>query len=98
VGGAIHPDELLSRLTAAQWAGWQAYAANFPLPLARGDLNAAMIRQNCGNWGKRVPALKDLIVHYGRPRRRRSSAEMKDIAKGWADSEAVRAAAAKKKV
>jgi hypothetical protein len=84
VGGAIHPDELLSRLTAAQWAGWQIYCRSFPTPMSRADLNAALIRQAAGHWRK-TPELARLVPNYGR-RRRSSGEEMRERVRKWAET------------
>jgi hypothetical protein len=86
VGGAIHPDDLLSRLTSRQWLGWVAYVKHFLTPMQRADLNSAAIRQAAGRW-KSVPKLADLMPFYGR-RKRQTQKQMKDSLMAWAARDA----------
>jgi hypothetical protein len=82
VGGAAHPDELLGRLTGRQWAGWQIYCRHFLTPEQRADVNAALVRRDCGQW-KKVPDANKLIPHYG-GRRPKSDRELKATVVAWA--------------
>jgi hypothetical protein len=61
VGGAVHPDELLSRLTGRQWDQWRIYLRNFPTPMRRADINSALERANL----RPAKSITALIPDYG---------------------------------
>jgi hypothetical protein len=35
--------------------------------MSRADLNTALVRHSCGNWGKEQPALDKLVMKFGKP-------------------------------
>lgn len=85
MGGAIHPDELLDRLTHRQWVEWQKYVANFQTPMRRADINSALERQQ--QWpmhGGKAPPLDSLIPKYGRKREIPTAAEQNSKLAAWA--------------
>jgi hypothetical protein len=82
VGGSVHPDELLGRLSARQWQEWRTYCQLYSTPMQRADANAALIQLRLGQW-KKTPALSDLMPLYGK-RRVQTSNQIMALAKAWA--------------
>ena len=68
-------------LTSRQWTDWLGYMSVIPLPVDRGDFNAALIRAQVAQTvaKKRVKAAK-FVPQYGRLAKRRTEAELKALA------------------
>ena len=60
--------------------------SHFLTPMQRADLNTGLIRQSCGQWGKKVPDLDKLVLHYGNRRVRKQDKKMLDSFRDWAEA------------
>jgi hypothetical protein len=73
-------------LTAKQWMGWQIYCRHYSTPTQRSDINTALIRHSCGQWGTQKPKLPSLLIKYGKQGKAPTEKELQDKAKKWAES------------